>query len=209
MRTTPSISGRVPRALACSVYKSREPEGSQSCSSDQQCTINDHRKHVFLRCSITQLSLFNTMASTSRIQQCLAALACILLSLFTSSTSAFPFPDPEPPSEPKPAGGFHFKLAADIQVNASKEAVLKQFTITDLGNNEELFSEPSSGLDNFAGIFRPSNGHYFLSTLVHVAVVVQEEAQNQAENNTSEGEGEKEPRATVSVCIDGNCGSSA
>ena len=156
------------------------------------------------------------MASTSRIQQCSVAFACILLSLFTSSTSANPIPweaedkipipwvTPTPTETPRTAEGFHFKLSEDILVNATKDGVLKPFTFSDRGNNQELFSEANSGLDIYAGIFRPSTGYYFLSTLVHVAVLAQEE------NSTNNAvEGEKEPRVTVSICINNNCGNSA
>ena len=142
------------------------------------------------------------MASTSsKIQQCSAAFACILLGLFTSSASAFP-PGPPPwlkPTEPPTAEGFHFKLSEDILVNATEDAILKDYTITDLGKNEELFSESNSGLDKNSGIFRPSTDYYFLSTLVHVAVVAQEWSQTS----------ENEPRVTVSICINAHCGNSA
>lgn len=156
------------------------------------------------------------MASTSsRLQQCSAAFACFLLSLFSLPASAqgWPFPSPDPPT---PVGGFHFKLSEDILVNATKDAVLKSYTISDTGKDNELFSQTSSGLDNRAGIFRPDSGYYFLSTLVHVAVVSQEqEALSQAadlENSTNAPaaeEGPKEPRVTVSICINGHCGDSA
>ena len=165
------------------------------------------------------------MASTSsRVQQCSVAFACILLSLFTSSTSAIPIPweagdknpipweaDTTTPTEtPRTVGGFHFKLSEDILVNATKDAVLKQFTFSDLGKNRELFSELSTGLDIYGGIFRPSTGYYFLSTLVHVAVVQAQEEAALVENSTNTAvEGEKEPRVTVSICIDDNCGNSA
>ena len=155
------------------------------------------------------------MASTSsKIQQCSAAFACILLGLFTSSASAAPLPpwlqdvsSNEPsPTEPSTAEGFHFKLSEDILVNATEDAVLKDYTITDLGRNQELFSETNSGLDNNAGIFRPSTDYYFLSTLVHVAVVAQEGSQT-SENDTDNSE--NKPRVTVSICINAHCGNSA
>ena len=152
------------------------------------------------------------MASTSsKIQQCSAAFACILLGLFTSSASAFPPGPPpwlkdDPPTEPPTAEGFHFKLSEDILVNATEDAILKDYTITDLGKNKELFSESNSGLDNFAGIFRPSTDYYFLSTLVHVAVVAQEG--NQTEESDIDNS-ENEPRVTVSICINAYCGNSA
>jgi hypothetical protein len=172
------------------------------------------------------------MASISSkvLYQCSAAFACILLSLFASSTSA-PFglenlPGENEPSaplglqnlpgeneqstEPPIVEGFHFKLSEDILVNTTKDTVLKDYTIQDLGENEELFLvSESSGLDKYSGIFGPSNGYYFLSTLVHVAVVAQEEAalSQAAENSTNNAE--KEPRVTVSICINANCGNSA
>ncbi len=159
------------------------------------------------------------MASISSrvLYQCSAALACILLSLFTSSTSQpIGWPpgdfdnDNQQPTEPPIIEGFHFKLSEDILVNATKDAVLKDYTIQDLGENEELFLvSESSGLDKYSGIFGPSDGYYFLSTLVHVAVVAQEEeALSQAEENSTDN-AEKEPRVTVSICINANCGNSA
>jgi hypothetical protein len=155
------------------------------------------------------------MASISSrvLYQCSAALACILLSLFTSSTSqpiGWPPGGIVQPTEPPIVEGFHFKLSEDILVNTTKDTVLKDYTIQDLGENEELFLvSESSGLDKYSGIFGPSNGYYFLSTLVHVAVVAQEEAalSQAAENSTNNAE--KEPRVTVSICINANCGNSA
>lgn len=150
--------------------------------------------------------------TSSRVQQCSVAFACILLSLFTSSTSALPppwFDNTPTPTETPTGGSFHLKLSEDILVNATKDTVLKQFTISDRGNNQELFVEGNTGLDKHAGIFRPSTGHYFLSTLVHVVVVAQEEAAlSQAAENSTNNE-EKEPRVTVSICINNNCGNSA
>ena len=162
------------------------------------------------------------MASTSSriLHQFSAAFACILLSLsFASSAPVDDLPPwlrpPEPPSEgattesPPADQGFHFKLSEDILINASKDAVLNGYTILDLGKNDELFLvQSNSGLDNFSGIFRPFSGYYFLSTLVHVAVVTQDEAAlSQAEDSTNNSE--KEPRVTVSICINANCGNSA
>ena len=149
------------------------------------------------------------MASTSsKIQQCSAAFACILLGLLTSSASAVPLPPwvVNPPTEPPTAEGFHFKLSEDILVNATEDAVLKDYTITNLGKNDELFSESNSGLDKNSGIFRPSTDYYFLSTLVHVAVVAQEG--NQTEESDIDNS-ENEPRVTVSICINAHCGNSA
>ena len=160
------------------------------------------------------------MASTSRVHQCSTALACIVLSVLTYSTSAIPIPwetaDPDQTqAPPEPAGGFHLRLSEDISVTATEDAaVLKRFTIdinnAGLGHDRELFSKTRSGFDNINGIFRPSNGYYFLSTTVHVSVV-QETSISHSENST-DGEGEKEaeePSVTVSICINENCGDSA
>ena len=149
------------------------------------------------------------MASTSsRVLHQLsaaAAFACILISVFASCASAGPIPWETTPTRPPTIEGFHFKLSEDILVNATKDAVLKDYNIRDLGKNNELsVVSVNSGLDKFSGIFRPSNGYYFLSTLVHVAVVAQEET---AEDSTNSSE--KEPRVTVSICINANCGNSA
>ena len=159
------------------------------------------------------------MASTSRVHQCSTALVCIVLSALTYSTSAIPIPWEIPDADqtqapPEPAGGFHLRLSEDISVTATDDvAVLKRFTIdinNGLGNNRELFSKTRSGFDNINGIFRPSNGYYFLSTVVHVSLV--EEASSSPSENSTDGGGEKDdekPSVTVSICINENCGDSA
>ena len=201
--------GRVPRTRASSI-KGGKPNEAQSSSNDQQATTEtlpavQNNSTLSVSLSIT------TMASTSSrvFHQYSVAFAWILIAVFVSCASAQfsgPIGPPDQYDEPEPPiEGFHFKLSEDILVNATKRAVLNDYNILDLGKNNELsVVAVSSGLDKVSGIFRPSNGYYFLSTLVHVAVVAEEET---AEDSTSNSE--KEPRVTVSICINANCGNSA
>ena len=94
--------------------------------------------------------------------------------------------------------GFHLKLEEDIAVGSEATANLTSFAFSQ--DKEGLFSRKNTGFDIIDGIFRPSNGFYLLSCRAQVAVKPLE-----GQTTTSSGE----PRVTVTICINGNCGNSA
>lgn len=113
-------------------------------------------------------------------------------------------------SQTQRVGGFHLKLAAEVQVDQEAAVNLEKFSLSE-GDNGELYIATHSGFDNIHGIFRPSNGFYLLSCLVHVAVKPQDEgaAVRTTSEPTAVGQMEDSSRVTLTFCINGNCGSSA
>ena len=108
-------------------------------------------------------------------------------------------------TEQEPAGGFHLKLDADITVGATLSAKFKSFSDVD---REFFIDERNSGFDNINGIFRPSNGLYLLSALVHVSALPVTQEDGKAETATT-ALSDKPPRVTIAVCINNICGSEA
>lgn len=101
----------------------------------------------------------------------------------------------------EPAGGFHLKLDADITIGATLSAKFKSFSMVD---REFFIDKKNSGFDDINGIFRPSNGLYLLSALVHVSAqpVTQEDGKA---TTTTTVLSDTPPRVTITVCVD-TCG---
>lgn len=108
-----------------------------------------------------------------------------------------------------PVGGFHLQLEGDIPVGATESQSFKPFaSLNDEVGNRGLYLQEVTGFDDINGIFRPSNGLYLLSALVHVAVKPSTEEDNQIAT-TATAPSNEQPRVTVTFCVDNDCGSSA